>query len=126
MKDPIDALVNRWCRVPNSELDGCISNQQDMRGADSKDTFKFFISKAVIINSKDYVQIVSKDFKPNYVARFPFSNIERWFKSRYQFSPHVSRLLIIQPPNICVLGHQKKYESMVQSRCAKGASFENP
>ena len=126
MKDSIDALVNRWCRVPNSELDGCISNQQDMRGADSKDTFKFYISKAVIINSKDYVQIVSKDFKPNYVARFPFSNIERWFKSRYQFSPHVSRLLIIQPPNICVLGHQKKYESMVQSRCAKGASFENP
>ena len=31
-----------------------------------------------------------------------------------------------QPPNICVLGQQKKYESMVQSRCAKGASFENP
>ena len=67
-----------------SELEGCISNQQDMRGAHSKDTFKFYISKAVMINSKDY--------KPNYVARFPYTNIERWFKSRYQFSPHVSRL----------------------------------
>ena len=95
MKDPIGALANRWCRVPNSELDDCISNQQDMRGADSKGTFKFYVAKAVIIKSKDYVQIVCKDFKPNYVARFPYTNIARWFKSGYKFSPHVSRLLII-------------------------------
>ena len=126
MKNPIDALANRWCKVPNSELDDCISNQQDMRGADSKGTFKFYVAKAVIIKGQDYVQIVCKDFKPNYVARFPFSNILRWFKTGFKFSPHVGSLLIFSRLTTCLLGHQKKYESMVQSRCAKGASFPNP
>lgn len=89
----MDRVENRWCRVPNAELDNCISRRKDVRPASEKDFFKIFIAKVKIIRAAETVQIVCKDFKPHYVAYFDIENIWRWFKEGYLFCSHVSRKL---------------------------------